>query len=106
MAIDIETIHQTAISYAKKVSQTMPVDKAVIFGSYAKGNPSRTSDVDICFFLKDYKGKKQLDILTELILLTQDYKGIYFEPLVFETSELDNNNPFVKEIIKTGKNLL
>jgi len=32
----------------------LPVEKAILFGSYARGTPSRTSDVDI---LIDSKGK-------------------------------------------------
>jgi len=34
------------------------------------------------------------------------YKGVYFEPIVFGTSELKNDNPFVKEILRTGKEIL
>ena len=28
-----------------------------------------------------------------------------FEPIVFETSEIENDNPFVKEILRTGKDI-
>ena len=39
---------------AVDIKQVMPVDKAILFGSYAKGYATELSDVDICFFLKDY----------------------------------------------------
>jgi len=36
------------------IFNAVPVEKAILFGSYARGTPSRTSDVDI---LIDSKGK-------------------------------------------------
>ncbi|HHX50505.1 MAG TPA: nucleotidyltransferase domain-containing protein, partial [Clostridia bacterium] len=29
------------------VFSAVPVEKAILFGSYAKGNPTRSSDIDI-----------------------------------------------------------
>jgi hypothetical protein len=34
------------------------------------------------------------------------YPDVAFEPLVFKSSELQNDNPFVREIISTGIELL
>jgi len=31
------------------------------------------------------------------------YKWVHFEPIVFLTAELQNDNPFVKEILRTGR---
>ncbi|MCL1992965.1 MAG: nucleotidyltransferase domain-containing protein [Spirochaetes bacterium] len=45
----------------------MPIDKAFLFGSHAKGNATELSDVDICFFLKDYNGKQRVELITELL---------------------------------------
>jgi predicted nucleotidyltransferase len=108
MAVDIETVTQSARQYANEVSRVMHVDKAVLFGSYAKGTADPQSDVDICFFLDSYGGKTRMDIMKELFGLTRGYgcKGIYFEPIAFETSEIENDNPFVKEILRTGREIL
>jgi predicted nucleotidyltransferase len=102
MAVDFESVNRATKHYADDVRQTMPVDKVVLFGSYASGNATERSDIDICFFLNDFKGKRRVDILKELLGLTQGYKGFYFEPTVFPTSEIQNDNPFVKEILRTG----
>ena len=51
MVVDIETVSAKASAYAAQVRRVMPVNKVYIFGSYAKGNASELSDVDICFFL-------------------------------------------------------
>jgi len=72
----------------------------VLFGSYAKGTADAQSDIDICFFLANYGGKDRFTVLTELLGLVRD--GSYFEPIVFPSSELQNDNPFVKEIMYTG----
>jgi len=106
MAVDIEAVTQVAKQYADDVRRVMPVDKVMLFGSYAKGTADRMSDIDICFFLDNYGGKKRMDILKKLLWLTEGYKGAFFEPIVFETSELENDNPFVKEILRTGKEIL
>jgi predicted nucleotidyltransferase len=106
MAVDIKEVNQKARSFAEDVKRVMPVEKAVLFGSYAKGYASGWSDVDVCFFLKDYNGKTRVEIMTELFGMGGKYPDVPFEPLVFQSSELENGNPFVREIISTGIDLL
>jgi predicted nucleotidyltransferase len=101
MATDIETIVEETRHYADEARRQLPVDMVYLFGSYAKGGADKGSDVDVAFFLQDYGGKTRFDIGVELLKLCRNYKA-YFEPLVFETSEIDRNNPFVNEILRTG----
>ena len=102
MALDVTSIIDIAKSYVDDVRRIFPVDKAVLFGSYAKGKADAQSDIDICFFLDNYGGKERVEIIIELLRLLRNYKGSYFEPIVFPTSEIQNDNPFVKEILHTG----
>ena len=102
MAVDIKEISQKARSFAEDVKQVMPVDKAILFGSYVKGYASEWSDVDICFFLKDYNGKSRVDIIAELFGMGRKYPDVPFEPLVFESAEMQNGNPFVRGILAEG----
>ena len=106
MAADIKEINKIARLFAEDVRQVMPIHKAFLFGSYAKGYATDLSDVDICFFLENYNGKKRVDIITELLCMGGKYPDAPFEPIVFESSELQNNNPFVNEIVSTGIDLL
>ncbi|MCL1908124.1 MAG: nucleotidyltransferase domain-containing protein [Holophagaceae bacterium] len=106
MATDFETIKQSAIKYANQARETMPIERAILFGSHAKGSATNLSDVDICFFVKSYGRKGQRKMLKQLISLTGDYKGIYFEPILFEISDLYTDNPFIKEILKSAHDLL
>ena len=102
MDVDIEAIRTLAKEYADTVKQVLPVDKVVLYGSYAKGTATSSSDVDICFFLNDFNGKSRVDIIGELLALCGRYKGAYFEPNAFPTSEIERGNPFVMEILMTG----
>ena len=106
MAKDIKEMSQIARLFAEDVKQVMPIDKAVLFGSYAKNYATESSDVDICFFVKNYNGKQRVELITELLGIGGKYPDVAFEPLVFESSELQNNNPFVNEILSTGIELV
>ena len=101
MAANIEAVKEEAKRYAHEVRSHLPVEKAYLFGSYAKGTADELSDVDICFFLRSYGGKERVDVGSHLLRIARGYKA-YFEPLVFETSEIELNNPFVNEILLTG----
>ena len=104
MAADFKAITEEARRYADEVRGRLPVDKVYLFGSYAKGTADELSDVDVCFFLRDYAGKERVDVGILLLKIAGSYNA-YFEPLVFETSEIELNNPFVNEILHTGLEL-
>ena len=52
------------------------------------------------FFLRDYGGRTRFDIGVQLLDFCLDYK-LYLEPLVFEAAEIERDNPFVNEILRT-----
>ena len=106
MVIDNETVNNIVREYIADVKKAMPIDKVYLYGSYAKGSQRDDSDVDICFFSKALEKRRRLDVLTELFYLKIKYdKDILIEPNVFPISELYNDNPFVKEILRTGREI-
>ena len=105
MAIDYEAVMQAVGEYAREVAGVLPVSKAVLYGSYAKGAANEYSDVDICFFLDSFGNKRRVDIVSKMLSLTQNYNTIYIEPRAFETSDIGNGNPFVNEVLATGKEI-
>jgi predicted nucleotidyltransferase len=105
MARDIKTVNNLTSQYVDDVRRKLPVSKAVLFGSYAKGTASELSDIDICFFLDSFDGKQRIEVITELLSLAGKYKGVFFEPIAFPVSEITRGNPFVREILETGKDL-
>jgi len=106
MVTDIKTINEIVQQYITDVKKVMPIDKVYLYGSYAKGLPHKDSDVDICFFSKVFESRRSLDILAELFYLKIKYdKDVLIEPKAFPESELYNDNPFVKEILRTGREI-
>ena len=103
MAADIETVTAIIQQYIADVEKVMPIDKVYLYGSYVKGTQRENSDVDICFFSQAFESRRSLDVLTELFYLKIKYdKDVLIEPNAFPASELYNDNPFVKEILRTG----
>ena len=106
MAANIETIDNIIQQYIADVKKTISIDKVYLYGSYIKGTWHENSDVDICFFSQAFESRRSLDILTELFYLKIKYdKDVLIEPNAFPTSELYNDNPFVKEILRTGREI-
>ena len=105
MAINVETVNEIINSYVEDVKNAMSIDRIFLFGSYAKGTATDQSDIDLCFFSRSFENQTSIDIMKQLFRLTRKYKGIDIEPRGFATSELENDNPFVKEILHTGREL-
>lgn len=80
-------------------------EKIILFGSYAYGNPTRDSDIDM-LIIKRTK-KKSMDRWVFLKMLTHDPdRGIPFTPFVFTPSELKQRlsmgDDFIKSILEKG----
>jgi predicted nucleotidyltransferase len=101
VAFDFEKVKKIVKIYADEVRQVLPVAKVFLYGSYAKGTATEHSDVDICFFLTNLDDEDCIDVLKKLLNLSHKY-NLYIEPNVFEVSDLYNDNPFVKEVLRTG----
>ena len=102
MAVDFEAVKHLVECYANDVRNVYSVERVVLYGSYAKGIADEMSDIDVCFFINDFGDKRRVDILRELLGMMRKYKKVPFEPIVFPTDEIQNDNPFVKEILRTG----
>ena len=79
--------------------------KAYLFGSYAKGNFDENSDIDIAIVLDKLKDNERFDFQVELMLLSSKYDN-RIEPHPIAEKDLNLNNPFAAEILKTGIPLL
>ena len=74
-----------------------PVEKAILFGSYAKGNPTRSSDVDI---LIDSNGKiKGIDFFGVLEDITE---ALSVPVDLIEASQIIDGSRTQLEIAETG----
>jgi predicted nucleotidyltransferase len=106
MAVDFEAVREAARNFSNDAKQVFPIRKTYLFGSYAKGTADEQSDVDICFFLDSYQEKNRYEIITKLLGICRKYNEAPFDPIVFQTSEIERGNPFVKDILSTGQELV
>ena len=89
-----------AQQYADAVKEKYNCSKIILFGSYAKGNPSKDSDIDIAVVVKDYSNL--LDIQLELMRLRRKIDS-RIEPHPFRESEFELSHPMANEIIEYGQ---
>jgi len=103
MVVDYENAKRIITQYVSDVKATMHIDKVYLYGSYANGTAQWDSDVDLCFFSESFTVENTMQIISHLFELKRRYnKYICLEPNAFPLSELSNDNPFVKEILRTG----
>jgi predicted nucleotidyltransferase len=103
MVVDYEAVKQIINQYVSDVRDSLPIDKVYLYGSYANGTARWDSDVDLCFFSAGFAPQEIMRVTSRLFEIKRRYnKYICLEPNAFPLSELDNDNPFIKEILRTG----
>lgn len=93
-------IENSIKKYIKEVKKQYSIDKVIIFGSYAKGQVTKNSDIDLAIVSPDIKDK--YDDMAKLMGLTWGI-DTRIEPHPIKTSEFKaREDYFIKEIINTG----
>ncbi|MGE5544122.1 MAG: nucleotidyltransferase domain-containing protein [Bacillota bacterium] len=101
MAAIPEAVLSEVNKYLERLRQEIPVDKAMLFGSYARGTFDSESDVDIAIFSDYFRGKRRVDNIAFLLSRAVDI-DLDLEPLPFTNEEYSERIGLVDEIIKTG----
>jgi len=96
-----ESLQKVILEYITNLCKQIPVQKVILFGSYAKGNTHEYSDVDIAIFSDYFKDMSRIDGLYFLLLNAADY-DIDLEPQPFTMDEYNQPIGLVNEILKTG----
>jgi predicted nucleotidyltransferase len=89
--------------YADVVKTCFEYKKIILFGSYAKGNFQKDSDIDIAIVFSDYDNR--MDRQLELMKLTRKVDS-RIEPHPFRENEFEISNPFVNEIVAYGQEIV
>lgn len=84
-----------AIEFSNRAKQFLIFNRAVLFGSYATGNPRLDSDIDVAFFVKDKDAN--LDYYNLLVNLNRLAKQIdsRIEPHIFTDNSISGFNELV-----------
>ncbi len=79
----------------------IPISRAILFGSYAKGLEQAFSDIDVALVSEEFSGNRFWDI-EKVIPFIRSLNPLFeihpFRPEDF----LDTDNSFIEEIISTG----
>ena len=99
---------RTAIRIIKKYIKFLQennyeIQKAYIFGSYAKGNYDDNSDIDLAIILKNLKNG--FNIQVDLMKIRRKF-DTRIEPHPFDEKDFNSSNPLVNEILRTGIKVL
>ena len=99
--LDKEKARQIAAEYAKEVSKVLPIDKAILFGSFASGSPHEESDIDVAVFVRglDAESWYATRILLQDVLWNRTFLDI--EPHLLD--ETDDPSGFVSHVLNTGE---
>ncbi len=71
-------------------------EKAILFGSYAKGNPNNESDIDLAVWDCKFQGIRSIDMIPILPLFRK------FPQLEVHFFNPNDPDPFEEEIVNTG----
>lgn len=96
-----ESIQKTIEDYIADLSRQISIEKVILFGSYAKGNTHKDSDVDIAIFSDYFERMSRVDGIKFLLIRAMDY-DIDLEPQPFTMDEYKDPVGLVQEILKTG----
>ncbi|MFQ5613254.1 MAG: nucleotidyltransferase domain-containing protein [Anaerolineae bacterium] len=102
----VETYQKTIEDILLRIITGYAPQKVILFGSYAYGQPSEESDIDL-LIIKD-TDKRPLERWIELKRLLRDRnRSVSISPLVYTPEELENRlarkDFFIQEILEKGK---
>lgn len=106
MDANSQKVNDIIKNYLSDLQRHITVNKAILYGSYAKGNYNEYSDVDIAIFSNSFGNQNSIEINSFLFSLARKYKEVCIEPIGFNLSDLNEDNPFIKEIMNSGKEIL
>ena len=79
----------------------LPIDKVILFGSQAKGEIYKWSDIDLCIISPKFKDNiKALEYLWSRRKDEEVRQGL--EPMGFSIEDFRESNGLIQEIKKTG----
>ena len=92
----------------KKIKKDYRAEKVILFGSYAKGNETEDSDVDLLVVAPTKE--RYFERMASVRRLIRDLRdGLAVSPIVLTPVELEKRrqagDPFVREILETGVSL-
>jgi predicted nucleotidyltransferase len=80
------------------------VERAILFGSFAKGKYRKDSDIDVAIISRDFQGIRFYD-RARLVPLRRDI-DVRIEPIPFRPEDFNESDPLAAEVIATGEEIM
>ena len=104
MASSTDSILKLLEKYLDRLKENnIPVQKALLFGSYARGKPRKDSDIDVAVISTAFKGDRYSD--RRLIVPFRRGLDSRIEPMPFTPKDFAEGGILIDEIKKTGKTI-
>lgn len=94
-------LEQKIINYVNTLkTDKLPINKVILYGSYAKGKQHKWSDVDLCIVSPKFSNSwKATDYLWSKLVFDMRYT---IEPIGFSMKDFKESSALIEEIKTTG----
>ncbi|MFZ5822464.1 MAG: nucleotidyltransferase domain-containing protein [Chloroflexota bacterium] len=97
-------VAETLPQAVKKIAHGLDPEKIILFGSYAYGDPTPDSDVDLLVVLDTEQPRKERVVAVSLLLYPRPFPvDILVKTPKEVREELNKGNFFTREIMEKGK---
>jgi len=97
MAVTADSIIEAVKKYIQVLQENnIPIQEAIIFGSYAKGLPKEESDIDVALISESFTGDRFED--RRKIVPLRRLIDSRIEPIPFRPEDFDRGGNLVDEI--------
>ena len=104
MAAATDTIIGIVKQYLRELStHDIPVDRAILFGSFARGNAGEHSDIDVALISHAFSGDR-FDDRRRIVPLRRGIDS-RIEPIPFRPEQFADGGNLIDEIKKNGLNI-
>lgn len=79
------------------------IEKAYLYGSYARGNYHKDSDIDIAIISRDFQGMRFYD--WKKIVPFRRNIDVRIEPIPYRPEDFTDSDPLAVEVMATGEEI-
>jgi len=106
MAQESDIIQSVLAPFCTAVKDRYPVIKIFLYGSYAKGNHTPDSDIDVGVVIDEKDHSRRIEITADLFRLAREIHNAIEPKCIFRDEfERCENASILSEIIRTGINV-
>ncbi len=105
--IGFPPVSKTLPQAVKKIAEKLKPEKIILFGSYAYGNPTPDSDVDLLVIMETNAKQTERYLAVSRVLIPRQFPVdiIVKTPAEIKNALSNKENFFMREIILRGKTL-